>query len=192
MNMTQADKKQIVERLVQFKQDYKFTSKEIAKTLGTTEAAVSHWFQGDTLPRPEKINSICQLFDKYCIPGIIKIPQNKHWNAWIFIQVDDIKNPYGSWHTSNIFGETAEQMTLWIEDWKQEFPNPEIYRQYEAGAHGRALAFLECMNLNTTIEFKDYFIGQSDLQKACSGINPQCLDYALVNALMRGDVDGTT
>ena len=190
--MTQAEKKQIVERLAQFKQDYKFTSKEIAKTLDTTEAAVSHWFQGDTLPRPEKINSICQLFDKYCIPGIIKIPQNKHWSAWVFIQVDDIKNPYGSQHTNNMFGETPEQMALWIEDWKQEFPNPEIYRQYEAGTHGRALAFLECMNLNTTIEFKDYFIGQSDLQKACFGINPQCLDYALVNALMRGDVDGTS
>ena len=192
MNVTQAEKKQIIERLIQFKQDYKFTSKEIAQALDTTEAAVSHWLQGDTLPRSGKIKNICQLFDKYCIPGIIKIPQNKHWSAWIFIQVDDIKNPYGSWHTNNIFGETPEQFTFWIEDWKKEFPFPEIYRQYEAGIHGQTLAHLECMNLNTTIEFKDYFIGQSDLQKATAGINLQCLDHALVNALMRGDVDGTT
>lgn len=96
--------------------------------MDTTEAAVSHWFQGDTLPRPEKINNICQLFDKYCIPGIIKIPKNKHWTTWVFIQVDDIKNPYGSWHSSDIFGETPEQIALWIEDWEQEFPSPEIYR----------------------------------------------------------------
>lgn len=190
--MTQAEKKQIIKRLIQFKQDYKFTSKEIAQTLDTTEAAVSHWLQGDTLPRSGKIKNICQLFDKYCIPGIIKIPQNKHWNTWIFIQVDDIKNPYGSWHTNNISGETPEQFTFWIEDWKKEFPFPEIYRQYEAGSHGQTLARLECMNLNTTIEFKDYFIGQPNIQKACAGINLQCLDYALVNALMRGDVDGTT
>lgn len=192
MNVTQAEKKKVIARLKQFKQDYNFTSKEIAQALDTTEAAVSHWFQGDTLPRPEKINNICQLFDKYCIPGIIKIPKNKHWMTWVFIQVDDIKNPYGSWHSSDIFGETPEQIALWIEDWEQEFPSPEIYRQYEAGIHGRTLAFLECINLNTTIEFKDYFIGQSDIQKAVTGINPQCLDYALLNALMRGDVDGTT
>lgn len=103
--MTQAEKKLIIKRLVQFKQDYNFTGKEIAKKLNTTEAAVSHWFCGDTLPRANKVKDIYKLFEKYCIPGIIKIPQNKHWATWFFVQVDDIKNPYESWHTDNTFGE---------------------------------------------------------------------------------------
>ena len=190
--MTQAEKEHVIKRLMQFNQDYNFTGKEIAKKLNTTEAAVSHWFCGDTLPRTNKVKDIYKLFEKYCIPGIIKIPQNKHWTAWFFVQVDDIKNPYESYHTDNTFGEAPAQFALWIKDWKEEFPAPEIYRQYEAGPHGRTVAHLECMNLNTTIEFRNYFIGCPSIQEAYLNLNPSCFDYMLANAWVYGEVDGAS
>lgn len=193
--MTQAEKRKVIKRLAQFKQDYNFTSKEIAKELETTEAAISHWFNDDSLPRVNKVEDIYKLFEKYCIPGIIKIPKNKHWLAWFFVQVDDIKNPYGSWCEDIISGMLPWEFSEWMEDWKKEFPDPEIYRQYEPGIWGRTLAHLDYLNLNTTIEFKKCFIGHSSLQEVFStykGLNPRAFDYELVEALMRGEVDGTT
>lgn len=193
--MTQAEKKKIIKRLAQFKQDYNFTSKQIAEELQTTEAAISHWFNEDSLPRANKVEDIYKLFNKYCIPGVVKIPKNKHWRAWFFVQVDDIKNPYGSWCEDTMSGEEPLSFSKWIKDWQKEFPNPEIYRQYEPGSWGRSMAHLDYLNLNTTIEFRDCFIGYSTLQEVFSthkGINPRAFDYELVEALMRGEVDGAS
>ena len=193
--MTQAEKKKVIKRLAQFKQDYNFTSKQIAEKLQTTESAVSHWFNEDSLPRANKVEDIYKLFENYCIPGIIKIPKNKHWSAWFFIQVDDIKNPYGSWCEDRFSGEDPQDFSKWIEDWKKEFPHPEVYRQYEPGNWGRSRAHLDYLNLNTTIEFREYFIGHSSLQEVFSiykGMNPSAFDYQLVEALMRGEVDGAS
>ena len=193
--MTQAEKKKIIKRLAQFKQDYNFTSKQIAEELQTTEVAISHWFNGDSLPRMNKVEDIYKLFNKYCIPGVVKIPKNKHWLAWFFVQVDDIKNPYESWCEDTMSGEDPQDFSKWIKDWQKEFPNPEIYRQYEPGSWGRSMAHLDYLNLNTTIEFRECFIGYSTLQEVFStykGINPRAFDYELVEALMRGEVDGAS
>ena len=193
--MTQAEKKKVIKRLAQFKQDYNFTSKQIAEELQTTEAAVSHWFNEDSLPRTNKIEDIYKLFNKYCIPGVIKIPKNKHWLACFFIQVDDVKNPYESWREDKVSGESPETFTQWITDWKKDFPTPEIYRQYEPGTWGRSLAHLDYLNLNTTIEYRNCFIGHSSLEETFShyvGLNPRAFDYELIEALMRGETDGTT
>jgi hypothetical protein len=32
-----------------------------------------------------KVEDIYKLFNKYCIPGVVKIPKNKHWRAWFFV-----------------------------------------------------------------------------------------------------------
>lgn len=195
MNVTQAEKKKVIARLKQFKQDYNFTSKEIAKELNTTEAAVSHWFNGDTLPHANKVEDIYTLFSKHCIPGIIRLPKNKHWLASIFIRVDDIKNPYASWIDDNWTGELPENFAKWIKDWEKEFPNPVIYRQYSPDAVGRAKCHLDLLKLNTTIEHKKYFIGYDSLAQAIQINCPYCFyeyDSELAQALVSGEDDGTT
>jgi len=74
------------------------------------------------------VEDIYILFSKYCIPGIIRLPKNKHWLASFFIRVDDIKNPYASWIDDNWTGDTPENFAKWMKDWEKEFPNPTIYR----------------------------------------------------------------
>ena len=56
--MAQSEKRQLIKRLAKFKIDYNFTSKEIAEKLQTTEAVVSNWFTGHSLPRKDKVESI--------------------------------------------------------------------------------------------------------------------------------------
>lgn len=193
--MTQAEKKKIIERLAQFKWDYNFTSKQIAEKLQTTEAAVSNWFNGNNVPRKEKIENIYKLFNKYCIPGIIRLPKNEHWLTSLFIRVDDIKNPYASWIDDEQTGIEPETFAQWMKDWEKQFPNPTIYRQYSSDATGRAKCHLDLLNLNTTIEHKDYFIGYDNLMQAVQANHIQRLyeyDSELVQALINGDDDGTT
>ena len=80
--MTQAEKKKIIKRLAQFKQDYNFTSKQIAEELQTTEAAISHWFNEDSLPRANKVEDIYKLFEK-----ILNLCYNKRGNININIYI---------------------------------------------------------------------------------------------------------
>ena len=163
--------------------------------LQTTEAAVSNWFNGNSVPRKEKIINIYRLFNKYCIPGIIRLPKNEHWSASFFIRVDDIKNPYGSWIDDEWTGLEPEEFARCMKDWEKQFPNPTIYRQYTPDAAGRAKCHLDLLNLNTTIEHKDYFIGYDNLMQAIQINQIHCLheyDYELALALVNGDDDGTT
>lgn len=188
--MTQAYKKRIIKRLAQFKQDYNFTSKDIAQALETTEAAVSHWFNGDSLPRAEKVEKVKQLFDKYCIPGIIKIPKNKYWSNVYFLQVDDIKNPYMSYCEDKVSGKYPQDFAQWVKDWAKMFPNPELFRTYMPNDAGRAVCHLDYLNLNTTIEHQDYFIGQGSFEQAVATYHIYCTyeyDYALASAIAAGE-----
>lgn len=193
--MTQSEKQRVIKRLVRFKEDYNFTSKQIAEELNTTESAVSNWFNGNSLPRLEKVRNIYKLFDKYCIPGIIRFPANKHWLATFFLQVRDIKNPYASWIDNEWSGESPEIFAKWVKDWEKQFPDPMIYRQYEPGAAGQAKCNLDTLNLNTTIEHRNFFLGCGSLAEALRTHPIYCLyeyDLPLAEALARGEEDGTT
>ena len=60
---------------------------------------------------------------------------------------------------------------------------------------GRAKCHLDLLNLNTTIEHREYFIGYDSLAQAVQRNCPYCFyeyDYELARALVSGEDDGTT
>lgn len=193
--MTRAEKKPIIQRLKNFKINYNYTSKQIAQELNTTEAAVSHWFSGDSFPRADKIDDILKFLEKHCIPGIIRIPKNKHWLASFFLRVEDINDPYHSWIDDNISGEYPEAFSKWVKDWEQQFPSPVKYRSYDPTPQGRAQCHLDTLNLNTTIHFRDNFKDYTDLISVFQnhkGLNLQAFDYILMKNIISGEDDGTS
>ena len=192
--MTKQEKQLLIQRLAQFKINYNFTSRQLAQKIETTEAALSNWFRGHSLPRPEKVTRIKKLFKQYCIPGIIRLPKNSHWSASFFIRVEDIKDPYNTWVDDGWTGETPTTFSQWMSEWAITFPNPTIYRQY-LPMTDPAICHLDLLNLNTTIQFRDCFIGHSSLEEIFSlykGLCPSSFDYSLINKMMRGEDDGTT
>ena len=193
--MTKQEKIFIIELLKDFKENYNFTSKEIAQKLHTTESTVSNWLSGKALPSPTKAKSICKLLDTICIPGIVRIPKNEHWNTTYFLRVIDIKNPYMTWVDDQFSGEEPESFSKWVKDWSIAFPNPTVYRQYAPTSQGRVQCQYDALNLLTTISFKDCFIGHSSLEEVFNtykGLNPSGFDYKLIRDLMSGEDDGVS
>lgn len=195
--MTREGKLAAINWLKNFKQDYNWNNKQIAQHLQTTEATVSNWLNGHALPQDQYARGIINLIEENSIPGIIRIPKNQHWNDSLFVRVQDVKNPYVSYYDDDQIGEDHETFMQWMQEWQQEFPNPTIYRQYTSYQdpywmlHSRH----HVLQLNSTIAFKDCFIGQPSIEAAFrkyKGLDPTGLDLPLIEKLISGEDDGTT
>ena len=90
---------------------------------------------------------------------------------------------------------SPEKFSKYVKDWEKEFPNPTIYRQYSPSETSQARCHLDVLNLNTTIEHRNYFIGYDSLAQAIQINRIDCMyeyDYELAQALISGEDDGTS
>ena len=157
MEVTKMSEQNSVKLLKAFKQNYNFTSHELAHELGVSDAMISNWFNDKAKPQTRSIQAIDTFLLKNCIPGVIKLPPlPNYWTDYYFLSVADIKNPYAKYDDNLCSGQMPDVFNQWVEEWGKICPNPQIYRSYEPGPRGRAAAYLDSCNIMTAVEFRKW------------------------------------
>ena len=187
---TSEEKRQIIQRFIKFKKNYRLTGQMITQETGLSPSSMSNWINNKVTPNDESIRQILKLFKKYCIPGIVIIPKNKYWSTKFFLRVSDIKDPYTTYYDDGFSEMEPESFQKWIDDWAQEFPNPQVYRQYEPNAQGTARAYLDNLNINTTWCFKDVIKQYNTLEEVVqqSGFKWENFDPTLIKQIISGEI----
>lgn len=180
-----------VELLQRFKENYHYNNTMLAKRLGTSETQISLWLNGKSRPNTKSKNAIYNLMYEECIPAVIQLPPLKgKWNAYYFLAVADMYNPYGLYHDSIWHGEEPNVFEHWLMLWKRRVPNPEPYRIYFPGKAGNQVAFLDSLNLMAAQEHKDLIAtckSIDEIKQKYPGLRVSELDTQLVEQIMRGE-----
>ena len=187
---TSEEKRQIIQRFIKFKKNYRLTGQMITQETGLSPSSISNWINNKVTPNDESIRHILNLFKKYCIPGIVIIPKNKYWSTKFFLRVSDIKDPYTTYYDDGFSENEVEEFQRWVTDWAQQFPNPQIYRQYPAGPQGIAQSYLENLKINTTWCFKDVIKHYTSFEEATKqpGFRWDNFDITLIKQIISGEI----
>ena len=118
--------------LQSLKKNHKLTSRQIAKKLGTTEAAVSRWFTGKSTPTEKSKAKIKLLLKNEWRPGIVRFPTTeKVWLGPYYLRVMDVLAPYDTWIDVDWSGNEPEIQPSMIQKWEESCgDNYRVMKEY--------------------------------------------------------------
>jgi DNA-binding XRE family transcriptional regulator len=177
--------KNILSLLKKTKENYNLNNKTIAQKIESTEAAVSRWFAGKSKPNKKSCEKIIQLFHEIWEPGIIELPPCSHWRGNYYLRVEDLRNPFDTWHDGDFTGEYPESFLHFIEEWEEK-GQFRIVKRYEDYKEFKIFSALEEQNCNTTSEFLYSLPAQQVVNLIQDGkLNASAFDYQLLGEAVR-------